>query len=147
MARGGGLQRTIGALQILSGLIYSVYGGAYGGRGGGSYLIGSGIANAGGSKYGTAYKHSSRGFMTDLYGSLGAAGAQYGVQTGLGQDGGQTQDQSVLAALLERGMQQPAYQDELANYIQNYSAQGAKDDATAMAYQRLRELIIGDFNA
>src|SRR3990172_5712049 len=83
-------QRVIGIGQIIGGLLYSGYGGAYGGSGGGAYLIGSGIANAGGSRRGTAgdwarsgeMKDVYSGYLQDLGGSFGAAGAQYGLGGG-----------------------------------------------------------------
>lgn len=77
----GAAQRAIGVAQILGGLLYSAYGGMYGGRGGGGYLIGSGITNVSGSKYGSA-RRGTTGFYQDLYGSLGAAGASMGLGGG-----------------------------------------------------------------
>lgn len=77
----GAAQRLIGLGQIISGLLYAGYGGSYGGSGGGTYLIGSGIANVSGSKYGSA-RRGTKGFYQDLYGSLGAAGASMGIGGG-----------------------------------------------------------------
>ena len=74
----GAAQRAIGVGQIIGGALYALYGGAYGGSGGGGYLISQGIANAGGSKYGSA-RRGTTGFYQDLYGSLGAAGASFGL--------------------------------------------------------------------
>lgn len=74
------LQRVIGGAQLLSGIVYSVYGGAYGGRGGGGYLIGQGINNLAGSESGSAATAGgpgqSKAFLRDTYGSLAAAGGQ-----------------------------------------------------------------------
>ena len=79
-------QRTIGALQVVGGIVDAVYGGGYGGTGGGLYLIGSGARNLAGSKSGT-YNQGGRGFLTDLGASLGAQGASYGAGQ-LGGSGG-----------------------------------------------------------
>lgn len=157
MAKTPALQRAIGVLQILGGALYSVYGGAYGGRGGGSYLIGSGIANVGGSKYGTAYRGKLSGLVTDLAGSTSAAGAAYGLQTGFKKPveygGAPAPLGEGLGPLKGGGFgQQPPFQDELADYIQQYSTSPSwrmiggtgEEEAGAMAYQRLRDLIIGD---
>lgn len=77
----GAAQRAIGIGQIIGGLAYMIYGGGYGGTGGGSYLIGSGIANAGGSKYGSA-RRGTQGLIQDTVGSLSAAGASMGIGGG-----------------------------------------------------------------
>lgn len=90
MGHGKDTQRFVGSLQVVGGILDAVYGGGYGGTGGGTYLIGSGIKNLSGSSSGTAAEgHRNKGFLTDLGLSLGAQGAAYGAgQLGGGGGGG-----------------------------------------------------------
>lgn len=70
-------QRIVGGLQIAGGIVDMLYGGGYGGTGGGLYLIGHGIDNVSGDPKGSAHVLTARNALKDTLGSMEAQGSSY----------------------------------------------------------------------